>query len=151
MVFSTFMLCNHSHHPSSELSLLSKLKPCPHETLTPLPLLRPPPHHLLLVSGSDSSRDLLGVESDCICPSVFRSSHWVSRTQGPSMLQQVSESPSFLLLLLFLFLFRAAPVAYGGSQARGLIGATAASHSHSNTRLEPCLWPTPQLTATPDP
>ena len=26
----------------------------------------------------------------------------------------------------FFFLFRAAPVAYGGSQARGLIGATAA-------------------------
>ena len=39
------------------------------------------------------------------------------------------------LLLLFL-LFKAAPMAYGGSQARGPIGATAASlhHSHSNTR-----------------
>ena len=44
----------------------------------------------------------------------------------------------FLLLLLLLFsffgLFRAAPVAYGGSQARVLIRAVAASlpHSHSN-------------------
>ena len=36
----------------------------------------------------------------------------------------------------FGFFFRAAPMAYGGSQARGQIGATAASlhHSHSNTR-----------------
>ena len=46
-----------------------------------------------------------------------------------------------------------APAAYGGSQARGRIGAVAAglrqSHS-SNTRSEPSLQPTPQLTATPD-
>ncbi|RKM63539.1 hypothetical protein C0984_19550, partial [Clostridioides difficile] len=58
------------------------------------------------------------------------------------------------LELLFLFGFsRATPVAYGGSQARGLIGAIAAGlhHSHSNTGSEPHLQPTPQLTATPDP
>ena len=51
--------------------------------------------------------------------------------------------------LVFCFcLFRAAPTAYGSSKARGRIGATAASlhHSHSNTRSEPILWPTPQLT-----
>ena len=49
--------------------------------------------------------------------------------------------------------FRATPVAYGGSQARGLIGAIAAGlcHSHSNTRSEPHLRTTPQLKATPDP
>ena len=37
-------------------------------------------------------------------------------------------------LCLFIFLFRAAPMAYGGSQARGLIRAVEASlrHSHSN-------------------
>ena len=58
---------------------------------------------------------------------------------------------------IFIYLFsplRAAPVAYGGSQARGQIGAAAAGlrHSHSNTRSEQCLWPpTPQLTATLDP
>ena len=35
----------------------------------------------------------------------------------------------------------------------GRIGAVAASlcHSHSNTRTKPCLRPTPQLTAMPDP
>ena len=39
----------------------------------------------------------------------------------------------FIFLFLFL-LFRAAPAAYGGSQTRGLIGATAAGlhHSHSH-------------------
>ena len=46
----------------------------------------------------------------------------------------------------------AAPVAYGGSQARGRIGAVAASlrQSHSNAGSEPRLQPTPQLTAMPD-
>ena len=50
-------------------------------------------------------------------------------------------------------LFRAAPMTYGGCQARGRIGAVAAvlHHSHSNAVSELCLQPTPQLTATPDP
>ena len=45
------------------------------------------------------------------------------------------------VLSFFLCLFRAALVAYGGSQARGLIGATAASlhHSHSHLGSEPHL------------
>ena len=43
-----------------------------------------------------------------------------------------------LCLFVCLLLFRATPVAYGGSQARGLVRATAAGlhHSHSNTRSE---------------
>ena len=47
----------------------------------------------------------------------------------------------------------AAPAAYGGSQARGPIGAVATGlhQSHSNAGSEPRLQPTPQLTATPDP
>ena len=53
----------------------------------------------------------------------------------------------------FFFLFRAAPVAYEGSQARGRIRATAAilHYSYSNMRSEPCLQRTPQLTAMLDP
>ena len=43
------------------------------------------------------------------------------------------------------------PTAYGVSQARGLIGAVTAILHHSNSRSELCLWPTPQLRATPDP
>ena len=44
-------------------------------------------------------------------------------------------------------------MAYGGSQAKGLMGAVAAGlhQSHSNAGSEPHLRPTPQLTATPDP
>ena len=55
----------------------------------------------------------------------------------------------FLFKDNFFFLFRA----YGGSQARGWIRAVVARlcHSHSNLGSEPPLWPTPQLTATPDP
>ena len=58
-----------------------------------------------------------------------------------------------LFIYFGLFVFsRAEPAAYGGSQARGLIGTVAASlhHSHGHTGSEPCLQPTPQLTAMPD-
>ena len=68
-----------------------------------------------------------------------------------------------LLLFFFFFVFClfvvvvvaiswAAPAAYGGSQARGRIGAIATGlrQSHSNAGSEPRLQPTPQLTATPD-
>ena len=53
----------------------------------------------------------------------------------------------------FFCLFRATLVAYGGSQAGGLIGATGTSlhHSHNNAGSELCLQTTPQLMATPDP
>ena len=47
--------------------------------------------------------------------------------------------------------FRATPVAYGGSQARGRTGAAATGLHHSQAGPEPRLQPTPQLTATPDP
>ena len=55
-------------------------------------------------------------------------------------------------LFVFLAISWAAPVAYGGSQARGRIGAVATSlhHSHSNAGSELRLRPTPQLTAMPD-
>ena len=41
----------------------------------------------------------------------------------------------FLLLLFFVLFFRATPVAYGCSQARGRIGAVAAGLHHSHSRL----------------
>ena len=74
----------------------------------------------------------------------------------------------FYFIYLFIYLFLsfvflsfvvvvvaiswAALAAYGGSQARGPIGAVATGlrQSHSNAGSEPCLQPTPQLTATPD-
>ena len=58
-----------------------------------------------------------------------------------------------LIITLFFFCLFAAPSAYGGSQARGWIGAvtTGLSQSHSNEGSESRLRPTPQLTETPDP
>ena len=57
---------------------------------------------------------------------------------------------SALLFFVFLPFSRAVPAAYGDSQARGLIGAVAASLRHSNAGSKPSLRPTPQLTATLD-
>ena len=61
----------------------------------------------------------------------------------------------FLRLKIFFLLFafsRTAPTAHGGSQARGPIGAVAASlgQNHSNSGSEPHLQPTPQFTAMRD-
>ena len=58
-----------------------------------------------------------------------------------------------VLLFFFFFLFRAMPVAQGGPQARGPIGAVAAGlpHSQSNVGSEPRLRPTPQPMVTPYP
>ena len=56
--------------------------------------------------------------------------------------------------ILFFFVFsRATLVAYGGSLARGIIGAVAAGlrQSHCNAESELRLRPEPQLMATPDP
>ena len=59
----------------------------------------------------------------------------------------------FIDLFILFLLFRATPVAYGNSQARGQIRAIAAGlhHSHSNAGSELCLQPTPQLMAMLDP
>ena len=57
-------------------------------------------------------------------------------------------------VIFFSFSFsRAVLAAYGGSQARGRIGAVASGlhHSRSNVGSELHLRPMPQLTATPDP
>ena len=69
-------------------------------------------------------------------------------------LLEFESSDHFLFIYFFVFLLFlwAAPAAYGGSQARGRIGAVATGlrQSHSNAGSEPRLQPTPQLTATPD-
>ena len=68
-------------------------------------------------------------------------------------LSLISTFSSITIFFFFFGLFRAAPTAHRGSQARGQIRAIAAGlyHSHSNARSEPCLRPTPQLKAIPDP
>ena len=54
----------------------------------------------------------------------------------------VTERPLlFYLFICLLSFFRAAPAAYGGSQARGLIGTVVAGlhQGHSNARSKLCL------------
>ena len=89
------------------------------------------------------------------------------------MVHMLHKNRTFFFIYLFIYLFIflsfvvvvivvvvvvvaiswAAPAAYGGSQARGPIGAVAAGlrQSHSNAGSEPRLQPTPQLMATQDP
>jgi len=65
----------------------------------------------------------------------------------------VSFSFVVVLVVVVVAISWAAPAAYGGSQARGRIGAVATGlrQSHSNAGSEPRLQPTPQLPATQDP
>ena len=80
------------------------------------------------------------------------------RAKGYGECQLSDDGDAWSLFFLFCFVFclfafsRAAPVAYGVFQARGLIGAVAAGlgQSHSNAGSELHLKPTPQLTAMPD-
>ena len=80
--------------------------------------------------------------------------------QGGRLKNTCEPRRSFYLFIYFLFLFFVFlpflgpfPGAYGGSKARGRIGAVAAGlcQGHSNSGFEAHLQPTPQLTATPDP
>ena len=56
-------------------------------------------------------------------------------------------------LFTYCLFWGGAPVAYGGSKARGLIGATAAGlcYSHRNMGPKLHLQTTPQLTVMPGP
>ena len=76
-----------------------------------------------------------------------------SHTSPDNHMNGIKYSIAILWLFFFFCLLRTFPRANGGFQARGLIRATAAGlhHSLSNARSKPCLRPTPQLTATPDP
>ena len=71
---------------------------------------------------------------------------WKQRIKSPFELQAAFRFCLFAISW-------AAPAAYGGSQARGLIGAVAVGlrQSHNNVGSEPHLQPTPQFRAMPDP
>ena len=63
--------------------------------------------------------------------------------------------PSAVLILppkFYFIFFKAAPAAYGNSQARGQIRAAAASlyHNPTNAESELCLQTTSQIMVTPD-
>ena len=64
---------------------------------------------------------------------------WTHTHKCTTLSQLFMDTNTLMCLFFFFCLFRAAPTAYGGSQAGGWIGATAAGlhHSHSNTRSKP--------------
>ena len=76
-----------------------------------------------------------------------------AKENGQPLFKRPELPEDFQVRSLFVLLFRATPQAYGGSQARGLLGATTASlyYIHSHVGSEPSLQPTPQLKAMPDP
>jgi len=76
--------------------------------------------------------------------------NWASRELCP---YEFCNEHFFFFFFFFCFVGPHSWYTDGGFQARGWIGATAASlrHSHSNARSEPRLWPTLLLTATLDP
>ena len=84
---------------------------------------------------------------------TLKSSKQFSEVPSHYPLLTYLQRPPIPFFFLFNCVFRAEPVAYGGSQAKDLIRAVAASqyHSHSIARSELHLKPTPQLTATLDP
>ena len=89
-----------------------------------------------------------------VCPGAVRGSVSNVRIRSCDFIKPLNCTANTRLLFLFCFvlcLFRAMPVACGGSQARGQIAAIAASLHHSNARSELRLQPTPQLRATSNP
>ena len=77
---------------------------------------------------------------------------WVALLAVQWKLTENYESTVIKFFVAAVFcLFRATPVAYGDSRARGQIRAVATSlhHSHSNARSEPRQQTTTQLMATP--
>ena len=90
---------------------------------------------------------LKAITSTLNYPLLTSKFHWA--INGKPNSHVVLFLPSFLPSSLPPSLSWAACAVYGSSQARGQIGATAASLHHNNTGSEPCLPPIPQLTVTP--
>ena len=97
-----------------------------------------------------------GLNPSHICDICLSCSNAESLTHHARIKPAMPETSWIIIIIIILFcLFafsRAAPTAYGGSQARDLIRtvATGLCQSHSNAGSEPRLQPTPQLTAMPD-
>ena len=104
---------------------------------------------------SEGSGDLtIFVLAQCLVSSKRIVNRWANDSKKTKKKSPTQASLfAFLFVCLFVLLFRATPMACGSSQARGWIRVTAASpcHSHSNAWSKPCLRPTPQLMAMPDP
>lgn len=99
-----------------------------------LPALPEPLLTCLLFSQlfPDSSNQMWSLPPDPYCSVYTLLSCWLL---GPCLHLRYHDH-DLLFTFFFFLLFRATPVAYGSSQARGRIGAAAAGlcHSHSNAR-----------------
>ena len=71
----------------------------------------------------------------CVCIVGDGEGKWAWESQEEAL--YVSKLPFFGFVLFCFLLFRATPMAYGGSQARG--PAASLHHSHSNAGSEPHL------------
>ena len=110
--------------------------------------------------GRDQTRILMatsGIHFHCATMGTLNSEHFlyviVKRQFCMVRKYSIKFTMTFFFCLFFFAISWAAPMAYGGSQARVQIGAVAISlsQSHSNAGSELCLQPTLQLTAMPDP
>ena len=78
-------------------------------------------------------------ETELTTAQFVRNVRLLKTGSGAEHSRHAGHSFYFLLKFFFFLLFRAAPMACGGSQARGPIGAAGLPHSHSHTRSEPSL------------
>ena len=85
-------------------------------------------------------------------PSPVPLCQWRPSVTSHSVIHLFNDS-IFIYLFVFCLFFRAAPAAYGDSQARGLIRAVATAYARATAtpESEPCLRPPPQLPAMLDP
>ena len=107
---------------------------------------------LLVIYFICSSLYLLIPYTYLVCPLIFLPTG--NHQFALSVCESASAlSYSFVCFIILFLLFRATPMAYGGAQAKGHIGAVAAGlhHSHSTNRSKRCLQSIPQLMATLDP
>ena len=149
---SHFQICNgfinygHRGRCDSPHDLFSNLTFAPFGPLHPFPPPHPAAsgnHQSLCISdfpgfggeGLDSTYKWDHTVFDFSLADLF---HLASCPLGPSMLSQMARS-HFFLFFVCVCVLRAAPAAYGSSQARGRIWAVVTSlhHSHGNTRSKP--------------
>jgi len=91
----------------------------------------------------------MGTPSFPLLSLLPRRGDWCLAFLWPLFKMSINRLIQRVLFCLFVFAISwAAPAAYGGSQARGGIGAVATGlrQSHSNSGPKPCLRLTPQLT-----
>ena len=91
----------------------------------------------------------LSVSVHCRLVKLLRSG--LGKNRESMLFQDIFREAYVYTCILFSPLFRATPEAYGGSQARGQIRATAIGLFQSNARSKLRLQLIPQLMATPDP